>query len=86
MRIAVVSLFPEMFSAVSDYGITGRAINLGLLELRVFNPRDFTHDRHATVDDRPYGGGPGMVNRALAGLARPKAGLSPPVQKRKTRQ
>lgn len=61
MRIAVVSLFPEMFSAVSDYGITGRAINLGLLELGIFNPRDFTRDRHATVDDRPYGGGPGMV-------------------------
>lgn len=61
MRIAVVSLFPEMFSAVSDYGITGRAIKQGLLELKVFNPRDFTRDRHATVDDRPYGGGPGMV-------------------------
>lgn len=61
MRIAVVSLFPEMFSAVSDYGISGRAIRQGLLELKVFNPRDFTRDRHATVDDRPYGGGPGMV-------------------------
>lgn len=61
MRIAVVSLFPEMFSAVSDYGITGRAVKQGLLELQVFNPRDFTRDRHATVDDRPYGGGPGMV-------------------------
>lgn len=61
MRIAVVSLFPEMFNAVSDYGITGRAIRQGLLELKIFNPRDFTGDRHATVDDRPYGGGPGMV-------------------------
>src|SRR5690606_22480194 len=61
MRIAVVSLFPEMFSAVADYGISGRAIRQQLLELKVFNPRDYTRDRHATVDDRPYGGGPGMV-------------------------
>lgn len=61
MRIAVVSLFPEMFDAVSEYGISGRAVKQGLLELKVINPRDFTTDRHATVDDRPYGGGPGMV-------------------------
>jgi tRNA (guanine37-N1)-methyltransferase len=61
MRIAVVTLFPEMFSAISDYGITGRAIRQGLLQLHLINPRDFTRDRHATVDDRPYGGGPGMV-------------------------
>ncbi|MGQ9426346.1 tRNA (guanosine(37)-N1)-methyltransferase TrmD [Gilvimarinus sp. F26214L] len=61
MRVAVVSLFPEMFSAITDYGVTGRAVKQGLLELRVFNPREFTRDRHATVDDRPYGGGPGMV-------------------------
>ncbi|MEX1032558.1 MAG: tRNA (guanosine(37)-N1)-methyltransferase TrmD [Cellvibrionaceae bacterium] len=61
MRIAIVSLFPEMFSAISDYGITGRSVKQGLLTLKLFNPRDFTRDRHATVDDRPYGGGPGMV-------------------------
>jgi tRNA (guanine37-N1)-methyltransferase len=61
MRIAVVSLFPEMFSAISDYGITSRAIRQGLLDLQLVNPRDFARDRHATVDDRPYGGGPGMV-------------------------
>ncbi|MCW8196301.1 tRNA (guanosine(37)-N1)-methyltransferase TrmD [Proteobacteria bacterium 005FR1] len=61
MRIAVVTLFPEMFSAISDYGITGRAIRQGLLQLHLVNPRAFTRDRHATVDDRPYGGGPGMV-------------------------
>lgn len=61
MRIAVVSLFPEMFNAVTDYGISSRAVKQGLLELKVINPRDFTCDRHGTVDDRPYGGGPGMV-------------------------
>jgi len=61
MRIDVVSLFPPMFEAVSGYGVTGRAIKNGLLTLRVWNPRDFTEDRHRTVDDRPYGGGPGMV-------------------------
>ncbi|MDD7804684.1 MAG: tRNA (guanosine(37)-N1)-methyltransferase TrmD [Endozoicomonas sp. (ex Botrylloides leachii)] len=57
----VISLFPDMFRAVMDYGVTGRAINEGLLRLTTWNPRDFTHDRHHTVDDRPYGGGPGML-------------------------
>jgi tRNA (guanine37-N1)-methyltransferase len=61
MQIAVVSLFPEMFTAVSDHGVTGRAVKQGLVELSHSNPRDFTHDRHRTVDDRPYGGGPGML-------------------------
>ena len=61
MQIAVVSLFPEMFAAVSDHGVTGRAIKQGLVELQHCNPRDFTRDRHRTVDDRPYGGGPGML-------------------------
>ncbi|MCX2781940.1 tRNA (guanosine(37)-N1)-methyltransferase TrmD [Microbulbifer thermotolerans] len=60
-RIALVSIFPEMFAALTDYGITGRAVKDGLLEVRCWNPRDFTSDRHRTVDDRPYGGGPGMV-------------------------
>ncbi|MBB3060248.1 tRNA (guanosine(37)-N1)-methyltransferase TrmD [Microbulbifer rhizosphaerae] len=60
-RIALVSIFPEMFAALTDYGITGRAVKEGLLEVRCWNPRDFTSDRHRTVDDRPYGGGPGMV-------------------------
>ncbi len=59
-RIDVISLFPEMFSAL-DQGITGRAIRNGLIELAITNPRDFTQDRHKTVDDRPYGGGPGML-------------------------
>ena len=61
MNIQVVTLFPEMFSAVSDNGVTGRAIQKGLVQLGTVNPRDFTDDRHNTVDDRPSGGGPGMV-------------------------
>jgi len=61
VRIDVVSLFPHMFDALTQDGITGRAIERGLLQLAVTNPRDFTADRHQTVDDRPYGGGPGMV-------------------------
>ncbi len=61
MRLGVVTLFPEMFRAITDFGVTGRAVNNGLLELQMWNPRDFTHDKHKTVDDRPYGGGPGML-------------------------
>ncbi|MFD1009248.1 MULTISPECIES: tRNA (guanosine(37)-N1)-methyltransferase TrmD [Oceanisphaera] len=61
MWIGVVSLFPEMFRAVSDYGVTGRAVKDGLLTFECWNPRDFTRDKHRTVDDRPYGGGPGML-------------------------
>lgn len=61
MWIGAVSLFPEMFAAVTEYGVTGRAVRDGLLTFRSWNPRDFTHDRHRTVDDRPYGGGPGML-------------------------
>ncbi|WP_444914361.1 tRNA (guanosine(37)-N1)-methyltransferase TrmD [Microbulbifer sp. TRSA007] len=60
-RIALVSIFPEMFAALTEYGVSGRAVKDGLLEVRCWNPRDFTSDRHRTVDDRPYGGGPGMV-------------------------
>jgi len=61
MRFDVVSLFPEMVLAAAGYGVTGRAIELGIVDLSVWNPRDYTLDRHRTVDDRPYGGGPGMV-------------------------
>ncbi|MDF1832725.1 MAG: tRNA (guanosine(37)-N1)-methyltransferase TrmD [Porticoccaceae bacterium] len=61
MKIALVTLFPEMFEAVTDYGVTGRALSKGLVEVGFFNPRDYTTDRHHSVDDRPYGGGPGMV-------------------------
>ncbi len=61
MWIGVISLFPEMFNAITEYGVTGRAIRNGLIEFQQWNPRDFTHDKHRTVDDRPYGGGPGML-------------------------
>ncbi len=64
MRIDVVTLFPEMFGVVRDLGVTGRAHAQGRWQLRTWNPRDFTHDVHRTVDDRPYGGGPGMVMMA----------------------
>ncbi|MBB3045858.1 tRNA (guanine37-N1)-methyltransferase [Litorivivens lipolytica] len=81
MKIGFITLFPEMLAAVTDYGVTGRAIKNGLLSLQSWNPRDFTHDRHQTVDDRPYGGGPGMVMKteplsdalAAARQALPKA-------------
>ena len=59
--IGVISLFPEMFDAITEYGVTGRAIRKGLIDFHKWNPRDFTHDKHRTVDDRPYGGGPGML-------------------------
>ncbi|WP_442497513.1 tRNA (guanosine(37)-N1)-methyltransferase TrmD [Methylobacter sp. sgz302048] len=61
MRFDVVTLFPDMVTAAAGYGVTGRAIERDIVRLSVWNPRDYTHDRHKTVDDRPYGGGPGMV-------------------------
>jgi tRNA (guanine37-N1)-methyltransferase len=61
IRFDVVTLFPEMFVAVAGSGITGRALETGLWQLTTWNPRDFTTDNYRTVDDRPYGGGPGMV-------------------------
>ena len=61
MKIGVITLFPEMFAALSDYGVSGRAVKNGLVDIAYFNPREFTEDKHRTVDDRPYGGGPGMV-------------------------
>ena len=61
MRFDVVTLFPEMITAAASYGVTGRAIERRIVSLSVWNPRDYTHDKHKTVDDRPYGGGPGMV-------------------------
>jgi tRNA (guanine37-N1)-methyltransferase len=66
MQFDVVSLFPEMFAALTQSGVTRRACEQGRWGLSLWNPRDFTTDRHRTVDDRPYGGGPGMVM-----LARP---------------
>jgi tRNA (guanine37-N1)-methyltransferase len=60
-RFDVVTLFPEMFQALTDHGITGRALNRGLAQVVTHQLRDYTQDAHKTVDDRPYGGGPGMV-------------------------
>lgn len=61
MWTGVVTLFPEMFDALTEHGVTGRAVKRGQLSLEFSNPRDFTYDRHRTVDDRPFGGGPGML-------------------------
>ncbi|MFP3019473.1 MAG: tRNA (guanosine(37)-N1)-methyltransferase TrmD [Arsenophonus sp.] len=61
MQIGIISLFPEMFRAITDYGVIGRAIKNGLLNIQCWDPRNYTNDKHHTVDDRPYGGGPGML-------------------------
>ena len=61
MWFGVVTLFPEMFSSFTEQGVTGRAIKKGTVQTEFWNPRDFTTDKHHTVDDRPYGGGPGML-------------------------
>src|SRR5690606_29291349 len=59
--IRVVTLFPDRVAAVGEYGVVGRSVRRGLLHLSCINPRDYAQDAHRTVDDRPYGGGPGMV-------------------------
>jgi tRNA (guanine37-N1)-methyltransferase len=64
MRFDVITLFPEMFEAITRYGITRRAVEQGNFQLHTWNPRDFTRDNHRSVDDRPYGGGPGMLMMA----------------------
>jgi tRNA (guanine37-N1)-methyltransferase len=61
MQLGIVTLFPEMFAAVTEHGISGRAVRSGLMNLELFNPRDYTTDKHRTVDDKPFGGGPGML-------------------------
>lgn len=61
MRVDVVTLFPELIEGNTSVGVVGRARERGLLQVQTWNPRDFTHDRHRTVDSRPCGGGPGMV-------------------------
>jgi tRNA (guanine37-N1)-methyltransferase len=60
-KFDIVTLFPEMFDAVTKYGITSRALQKNIYAVQFWNPRDYTTDNHKTVDDRPYGGGPGMV-------------------------
>lgn len=82
MRIDVVTLFPDMIRAQAGYGIQGRALARGLVELVTWNPRDYTLDRHGSVDDKPYGGGPGMVMqvqplRAAIEAARSAGPLAP---------
>jgi len=79
VKIQVITLFPEEFRPLVDLGVTGRAIREGGVDLELINPRDFAQDRHRTVDDRPYGGGPGMVMaveplRSAIQQARAKAG------------
>jgi tRNA (guanine37-N1)-methyltransferase len=61
VQIEVITLFPDAFEAMSSMGVTGRAIEDGKVNVKVTNPRDFASDKHRSVDDRPYGGGPGMV-------------------------
>jgi len=61
MRFDVVTLFPDMLSSIRDHGITSRALNAGQAAIHCHNPREFTADKHSRVDDKPYGGGPGMV-------------------------
>ncbi|RZU98007.1 tRNA (guanosine(37)-N1)-methyltransferase TrmD [Spiribacter vilamensis] len=61
MRFDVITLFPGMVESMTTHGVVGRGIEKGFIELVTWNPRDFSNDRHGTVDDRPYGGGPGMV-------------------------
>src|SRR5262245_37673462 len=61
MKIDVLTLFPALFAGPLDVSIVQRARTAGLLDLQIHNLRDYTHDRHKTVDDKPFGGGPGMV-------------------------
>lgn len=61
MYFGIVTLFPEMFSAITEYGVSGRACRRGLITAAFFNPRDYAQDEARSVDDRPYGGGPGML-------------------------
>ena len=61
MWFGVITLFPDMFDAITGSGMTGRAVSQGLIRLETWNPRDFTEDNYRRVDERPYGGGPGMV-------------------------
>lgn len=84
LRIGVVTLLPELVMAVTAWGVTGRAVARQLLGVECWNPRQYTHDAHRTVDDRPFGGGPGMVMRveplrAALGAARVSLGAGTPV-------
>jgi tRNA (guanine37-N1)-methyltransferase len=92
MRIDLVTLFPEMFSVVRDLGVTGRAHGNQLWSLHTHSPRDYTEDVHRTVDDRPYGGGPGMVmmaeplTRALSAIRTQRATQEQATQEQVTQE
>jgi len=92
MRIDLVTLFPEMFSVVRDLGVTGRAHGNQLWSLHTHSPRDYTEDVHRTVDDRPYGGGPGMVmmaeplTRALAAIHKQRDTQEPAIREQATQE
>ena len=73
MKIGAITLFPEMFAAVTEYGISGRAFRHELMALTLYNPRDFTSDKHRTVDDKPFGGGPVMLMKTEPLVAAIKA-------------
>src|SRR5260364_325161 len=77
MQLDAITLFPDIFRALTGWGVTGRAAQRQRYHLRTWNPRDFTQDRHRTVDDRPYGGGPGP--------ARPRGGDEAEKQRREGR-
>ncbi|NCX93469.1 MAG: tRNA (guanosine(37)-N1)-methyltransferase TrmD [Gammaproteobacteria bacterium] len=84
MHFGIVTLFPEMFNAISTEGVVGRAVKNGQITFSFFHPRDFADNRHRTVDDRPYGGGPGMLMMAeplarAIDAAKAKLGESTPV-------
>ena len=84
MRFAVVSLFPQMIREALNYGVIGRALERGIFAVDYFDPRDYTRDAHRTVDDRPYGGGPGMVLMVepMRSAVRAAAALLPPGSRR----
>jgi tRNA (guanine37-N1)-methyltransferase len=84
MWLGVITLFPDMFDSVAREGVFSRAIESGLVTMKFFNPRDYTTDRHRTVDDRPYGGGAGMVMKvqplqAAVEVAKQQAPANTPV-------
>ncbi|MCL5255736.1 MAG: tRNA (guanosine(37)-N1)-methyltransferase TrmD [Gammaproteobacteria bacterium] len=78
LHVGVVTLFPDMFNAITEFGVTRRAVNDERLTVQTWNPRDYATDRHRTVDDRPYGGGPGMLMMVAplrAAIQEAKAGI-----------
>jgi tRNA (guanine37-N1)-methyltransferase len=86
MQLSVVTLFPEMFAAITDWGISGRAVKQGLVSLDFYNPRDYTTDKHRTVDDKPFGGGPGMLMKTeplIAAIHAAKCGSNKQEQENK---